>query len=137
MMNRIDLNLNKPMKFEAARKKAIEAAGLTEGDPTNISWFDHRHAMHSPAALNGSDNDRIVREFAEKWGGQLEVDVNSDYAFTFIDGSEYEQHDSSPYINIKSADGEWYMCLASQVVNEGAPNQSCCTHLDETTGVGG
>lgn len=131
MLQRINLHIDKAMSFEQARSEAFKAAAKEERDPTLLSWFDHRATTHSPDFLSGKDNDFIVRDFANKWGGELEVNVNDDYAFTFIDGADYEKHGSSPYLNIEDANGEWYMCLSAAEVSEQAPNQTCCTHLEE------
>jgi len=133
MLRRIDLNLDLELSFEMARQAALMAARKEEIEPTLLSWYDHRHNTHSPNYLSGKDNDTIVRNFADRWGGDLEIDVNDDYAFIFMDGIDYVKHDSSPYRNIEGTEGNWYMCLYGEKKEGKVPEQQSCTPLLDTS----
>lgn len=134
MLKRIDLNLQRTdLSFEMAKAAAIKAASLEEREPTLISWYDHRKSTHSPSYLNGKDSDFIVRDYADKWGGELEVDVNDDYLFIFLDSSKYEKHDSSPYRNIEDPNGNWQLCFADKKGASGKTAQQECSQLDDTS----
>jgi len=134
MLKRIDLNVDRTdLSFEMAREAALKAAGNEEGEPTLISWYDHRHNTHSPNYLSGMNNDVIVRDYANNWGGDLEVKVNEDYAFMFLDGSNYDKHDSSPYRNVEGTKGDWYMCLSGESILVGTTRPQSCSPLSDTS----
>ncbi len=136
MLNRIDVRVSRDdVGFDAARAAALKAAGTAEHEPTIVSWYDNRHHTHSPNGLSGKDNQFIIRDYAEKWGSTLEVDVNDEYTFTFFDTEGFEGHDSSPYINVEDKEGEWFMCLSGSDVSRDTQTPKCCTHMGENNEV--
>lgn len=131
-----DINVNfsgVAMNYKTAAAIAgVIARELNGGEPIMVAWHDKPRARMSPVIEGGDINTRW-RDYGEHHGGKLEVDINGEYDFIFADSSQYESAQPSPYVNVRDASGEEYLCQISALKDPRNPQQEACVKLEETT----
>src|SRR5574340_146374 len=114
----------------ASKVAQIIAEELNEGEPIVVAWHDKIHSRMSPVIEGGDINTRW-HDYGESHGGRLQVDVNGDYDFIFADSSQYESLGASPYVNVKDARGQEFLCQISALKDPKNPTQEACVQLEE------
>lgn len=119
------------------RKAAQLATSFAEKDsemiePVLVSWYDRRMAQMSPA-IAGANLDTRWHDYGESHSGKLEVDVGDDYAFIYADSSAFDPYEESPYVNLRDAKGNEFVCQAGLLCDRHVPSKEACVALDEWT----
>ncbi|MDA8381574.1 MAG: AF1514 family protein [Betaproteobacteria bacterium] len=125
------------LSFRMAGKIAAAVAGEIDGaEPVLVAWHDKDKARMSPT-IEGGDIHSRWRDYGESHGGQVEVDVNGDYDFIFAAGEGFEGLGRSPYVNVRGASGEEYVCQLSALHDPKHPTEEACVKLEDTGERGG
>lgn len=129
-INYAGLNLD----YKVASALAANVAGSDKDiiDPVMVAWHDKTTDRMSPRA-KGGDVDTAWHHYGESHGGKLEVDVNGEYDFIFADSSAFEPYGPSPYINLRDAQGNEYLCQINALRDPHNPSKEACVALDDWT----
>lgn len=116
----------------AARMAAVLADDDAEIiDPVLVAWYDRKAARMSPV-IEGAELKTRWHDYGASHGGRLEIDVAGDYAFVYADSSAFAPYgDDCPYINLRDAQGNEYLCQSGLLQDRHVPNDAACVALDE------
>jgi hypothetical protein len=122
------------LNYEKASALAIH---LAESDkeikvPVMVAWHDKKTSRMSPV-VEGGDIETRWHDYGLSHGGKLEVDVNGEYDFIFADSSIYQRYGPSPYINLRDARGNEYLCQINALRDPHNPDKEACVALDDWT----
>lgn len=119
------------------KKASALAANIAQSDkdiiePVMVAWHDKKSDRMSPVVV-GRDTNTGWHEYGVSHGGKLEVDVNGEYDFIFADSSMFEPYGPSPYINLRDARGNEYLCQINALRDPHNPSKEACVALDDWT----
>ena len=87
-MRVVRLESEKPLAFEQARELASVEADKYLHEPMNLSWLDTIADRHYPNVECCQEDGKESWEiYAESRGGEIRVEIGSDYIFIFREGS--------------------------------------------------
>jgi len=124
--------LNLDYKVASALAANVASSDKDIVDPVMVAWHDKTTDRMSPV-VKGGDLGTGWHEYGESHGGKLEVDVNGEYDFIFADSSGYEPYGPSPYINLRDARGNEYLCQINALRDPHNPTKEACVALDDWT----
>lgn len=101
-------------------------------EPVLVAWCDRKAGRMSPA-IEGADLRTRWHDYGESHGGRLEVDVGDNYAFIYGDSSAFDPYEACPYINVRDAQGNEYICQKGLMADTHNPTPEACVLLDEWT----
>ncbi|MDD5330170.1 MAG: AF1514 family protein [Sulfuricella sp.] len=106
------------------------AQELNRGEPIVVAWHDKPQSRMSPV-IEGADINTRWHDYGEAHGGRLQVDVNGEYDFIYADASEYETLGASPYVNVRDARGQEYLCQINALRDPKNPTREACVQIEE------
>jgi hypothetical protein len=101
-------------------------------DPVMVAWRDRKAARMSPV-IPDCNVETGWHDYGVSHGGKLEIDVNGEYEFIFGDSSAFEPYGPSPFINLRDAKGNEYLCQINALRDAHDPSKEACVVLDEWT----
>lgn len=129
-----DINVNLSgvaMNYQMASQIAHAIAHEINGkEPIVVAWHDKAEARMSPVIEGGDINTRW-HDYGESHGGQLEVDINGVYDFIFADPGQYETGFPSPYVSVRDAHGQEFLCQINALKNPRKPTEDACVMLSD------
>ena len=121
------LDMNYKMASHIAQAIAHEINGT---EPIVVAWHDKPHSRMSPV-IEGGDLNTRWHDYGASHGGQLEVSVNGEYDFIFADSVQYETGFPSPYVSVRDAKGEEYLCQINALKDPKKPSEDACVKIEE------
>jgi hypothetical protein len=124
------MNINYSKAATLAARRADQDPEVIE--PTLVAWYDRKAARMSPV-IEGADLRTRWHDYGESHGGRLEIDVGDDYSFIYSDSSAFDAYEACPYINVRDAQGNEYLCQTGLMSDKHTPTPEACVALDEWT----
>ncbi len=103
---------------------------MNNGESIVVAWHDRPHSRMSPV-IEGADVNTRWHDYGEAHGGRLQVDVNGEYDFIYADAADYETLGASPYVNVRDARGQEYLCQINALRDPTNPTREACVQIEE------
>lgn len=115
-MQIISINTKKSSNdFVEAREHAVAKAEQSMKEPVIVAWKDDKTGRFAPDIPGGKSDG--WHAYGENYGGELELDVDSDYHFIFANAADFDKPDIN-MTSIPRKEGGYLLCLNDACTEE-------------------